>query len=70
MQQEGVLALNDVAAKYGGWLAVWRAIDRLRCHGKLDGSSCGGIPRRVVLAECDTYGKTMRITREVVALDG
>ena len=65
-----VLALTDLAAKYGGGLSVWRAIDRLRCHRRLDGASCGGIPRRVVLAECDTYGKSTRITREIVVRDG
>jgi hypothetical protein len=64
-----VLALSDLVAKHGTGLPVWRAIDRLRCHRVLDGASCGGIPRRVVLAECDTYGKTTRITREVVVRD-
>jgi hypothetical protein len=65
-----VLALGDIANQHGASLPVWRVIDRLRCHRRLDGASCGGIPRRVVLAECDTYGKTTRITREVVVRDG
>ena len=59
-----------IAEKHGASLPVWRAIDRLRCHWRLDGVSCGGIPRRVVLVECDTYGKTTRITREVALRDG
>jgi len=65
-----VVALKDIASKHGAGLPVWRAIDRLRCHRRLNGTLCGGIPRRVVLAECDTYGKTTRITREVVVPDG
>jgi hypothetical protein len=65
-----VLALTDIAKKHGVSLPVWRAIDRLRCHRRLDGATCGGIPRRVVLAEYDTYGKTTRITREVVVRGG
>lgn len=64
-----VLALVDIARTHGASLPVWRAVDRLRCQRRLDGSPCGGIPRRVVLAECDTYGKTTRITREVVVRD-
>lgn len=64
-----VLALSDLEAKHGAGLAIWRAVDRLRCHRMLNGGSCGGLPRRVVLAECDTYGKTTRITREVVVRD-
>jgi hypothetical protein len=70
MRTAVVLALADIATNHGASLPVWRAIDRLRCHRRLDGASCGGIPRRVVLAECDTYGKTARITREVVVRDG
>ena len=65
-----VLALMDIAKTHGASLPVWRAIDRLRCHRRLDGSPSVGIPRRVVLAEYDTYGKTTRITREVVVRDG
>jgi hypothetical protein len=65
-----VLALVDIAKGHGATLPVWRAIDRLRCHRILNGTPCGGIPRRVVLVECDTYGKTMRITRECVVRDG
>jgi hypothetical protein len=65
-----VLALVDIAEGHGGRLPVWRAIDRLRCHRGLNGASCGGIPRRVVLAEFDTYGQSTRITREVVVRDG
>jgi hypothetical protein len=65
-----VLALVDIAKKYGAGMPVWRAIDRLRCLRRLDGVSCGGVPRRVVLAECDTYGKSTRITREIVVRDG
>ena len=65
-----VLALTDLAAKHGAGLPVWRAIDRLRCHRMLNGASCGGIPRGVVLAECGTYGKTTRIIREIVVRDG
>ena len=65
-----VLALADLAARHGNGLPVWRAIDRLRCHRRLDGASCSGIPRCVVLAECDTYGKSIRITREIVVRDG
>jgi hypothetical protein len=65
-----VLALVDIAKGHGANVPVWRAIDRLRCHRRLDGASRSGIPRRVVLAECDTYGKTTRITREVVVRDG
>jgi hypothetical protein len=65
-----VLALVEIAKRHGANLPVWRAIERLRCQRRLDGTPCGGIPRRVVLAECDTYGKTTRITREVVVRDG
>jgi hypothetical protein len=65
-----VLALTDIARTHGATLPVWRAIDRLRCHRRLNGTSCGGTPRRVVLAECETYGKTTRITREIVVRDG
>ena len=68
--RKAVIALADIARTHGTGLPVWRAIERLRCHRRLDGRLCGGIPRRVVLAECDTYGKTMRITREVVVRDG
>ena len=64
-----VLALPDIAKKHGATLPVWRAIERLRCRRTRDGITCGGIPRRVVLAECDTYGKTTRITREIVVRD-
>lgn len=65
-----VVALTDIAKTHGTGLPVWRAIDRLRCHRRLNGALCGGVPRRVVLAECDTYGKTTRITREVVVRGG
>jgi hypothetical protein len=65
-----VLALTDIARTHGAALPVWRAIDRLRCHRKLNDTPCGGIPRRVVLAECDTYGKSTPITREIVVRDG
>jgi hypothetical protein len=65
-----VLALTDIARTHGAALQVWRVIDRLRCHRRLNGTLCGGVPRRVVLAECDTYGKTTRITCEVVVRDG
>jgi hypothetical protein len=66
-----VLALAYLATKHGAGLPVWRAIDRLRCHRMPDGASCGGMPRRVVLAECDTYGKSTRTIREeVVVRDG
>jgi hypothetical protein len=65
-----VLALTDVARTHGTAVPVWRAIDRLRCHRGLNGTLCGGVPRRVVLAECDIYGQTTRITREVVVRDG
>jgi hypothetical protein len=64
-----VRALVAIAKKHGASLPVWRAIDRLRCHRRLDGASCGGIPRRAVLAECDTYGKTRWVTRKVVVRD-
>ena len=60
-----VLALVE----HGTSLSVWRVVDRLRCHRRMDGAICGAIPRRVVLAECGIYGKTMRITREVVVRD-
>jgi hypothetical protein len=65
-----VLALADVAARHGTRLTVWRTVERLRCNRVRGGSLCGGVPRRVVLAECDTYGKTTRITREIVVRDG
>jgi nucleoside phosphorylase len=65
-----VLALTDIARTHGAALTVWRAIDRLRCDRRLNATLCGGVPRRVVLAECDTYGKTPRITRQVVVRDG
>jgi hypothetical protein len=65
-----VVALMDIARTHGTGLPVWRAIDRLRCHRRLNGTPCGGVPRRVVLVECDTYGKTTRITREVVVRAG
>jgi hypothetical protein len=68
--RKAVLALTDLAAKHGEGLSVWRVIDRLRCHRRRDGETCGGIPLRVVLAECDTCGKTTRIAREVVVRDG
>lgn len=65
-----VLALADIARTHGASLPVWRAIDRLRCHRQRDGTVCGGTPRSVVLAECDTYGKTTRVTREIVVRAG
>jgi hypothetical protein len=65
-----VLAQADLAKSHGTSLPVWKAIDRPRCHRRLDGASRGGSLRRVVLAECDTYGKTTRITREIVVRDG
>jgi hypothetical protein len=65
-----VLALSDIARTHGVALPVWRAIDRLRCHRRLNGTLCGGVPRHVVLADCDTYGKTTRVTREVVVRGG
>jgi hypothetical protein len=53
-----VLALTDIARTHGAALPVWRTIDRLCCHRRLNGT--------VVRAECDTYEKTTGITREVV----
>jgi hypothetical protein len=49
-----VLALTDLAEKHGARVPVWRIIDRLRCQRRRDGEPCGGVPRRIVLAECDT----------------
>jgi hypothetical protein len=68
--RKAVAALPDIASKHGDGLTVWRAIDRLRCHRRLRGTLCDGVPRRIVLAEFDTYGKSTRITREVVVRDG
>lgn len=65
-----VLALSDLAKKHGTRLPVWRAIDRLRCHRRKDGALCGSLPRSVVLVECETYGKSTRITRQVVVRGG
>jgi hypothetical protein len=65
-----VLALIDLARKHGARLPVWRAIDRLRCHRRRDGDLCGGLPSSVVLIECETYGKSTRITRQVVVRGG
>jgi hypothetical protein len=65
-----VLALTDLAEKYGARLPVWRVIDRLRCHRQRDGTLCGSLPRSVVLVGCETYGKSTRITRQVIVRGG
>lgn len=65
-----VLALTDLAAKHVARVPVWRVIDRLRCHRQRDGALCGSLPRSVELVECETYGKSTRITRQVVVKGG
>jgi hypothetical protein len=64
-----VLPLSHLAASQGERTRIGAVIRRLRCDGIRGKERCRGRPKRVVLVQVATYGKTTRRLRELHVVD-
>jgi hypothetical protein len=66
----GALTTAELAERHGTDLLVHEVVSRLRCSGYRSGGRCRAKPSQIILAEVSRYGRSARVVREIVVLQG